>query len=102
MNETASYCMNMDGFKDDRWDVFSVASVKNKIWLPRLDQLLAEIERRGFRWDIGNLGCFGDHDVCIGLFDWEDRTYIKGQFYADTPEDAAAQALLWLLEQERD
>jgi hypothetical protein len=68
-------------------------------WCPRLDQLLVEIERRGFRWGINNLGSFGDHDVSIGLFNWEGRTYIKGQFYTDTPEDTAAQALLWILEQ---
>lgn len=70
------------------------------VWLPRLSQLLAEIEKRGYRWDIGNLGGFGDNEekVCIGLFGWDTRQYVKGQFYADTPEDAAGKALLWILE----
>lgn len=79
----SGYSGNYHGHKDD-------------IWLPRLDQLLAELEKRGYRWDIGNL----EGKYLIGLFDWESREYIKGQFYADTPEEAAAEALIWILKQE--
>jgi hypothetical protein len=80
---------------------FMTENTFNCLWLPRLDQLLAEIGRHGYKWDIGDLGGFGEHadHVCIGLFNGETREYVKGQFYADNPEDAAAKALLWILEE---
>lgn len=69
------------------------------VWAPRLDQLFTEIAKH-YCWDIGNLGSFAENEnkVCIGLFDKETREYVKGQIYANTPEDAAALALLWILE----
>lgn len=72
------------------------ADEKDDIFAPRLDQLLAEIEKRGYRWDIGNL----EDKPCIGLFDWETREYVMGLFYGETPTDAAGEALLWILERE--
>lgn len=70
------------------------------VFAPRLDQLLAEIEKRGYRWDIGNLGFFRDDDVCIGLFDEETREYVA-QFLGVMPEEVAALALIWILEREK-
>lgn len=70
------------------------------IFAPRLDQLLIEIEQYGYKWDIGNLGSFRDDDVCIGLFNNETRECVM-QFFGDTPEETATQALLWILEREK-
>jgi hypothetical protein len=56
------------------------------IWLPRLDQLLAEIEKRGYDW-------FLKTDYCYVV---NNNNQTQG-IYADTPEEAAAQALLWIL-----
>lgn len=72
---------------------------KNTIWIPRLDQLLAEIEWY-FNWNIGSGEFWPDKPkYCMGLFG-EDGQYVKGQFYANSPDEAAAQALIWILEQE--
>lgn len=84
----------------------SIRELDKTVYIPRLDQLLAEIEKRGYRWDIGNLGYFrdddddDDDDVCIGLFDKETREYVA-QFLGAIPEEVAAQALSWILEQEK-
>ena len=62
------------------------------IWLPRLDQLLAEIEKHCF-WAL----IFDECDrppYCLQL-----SSFIDEYFIADSPEQAAAQALLWILEQ---
>lgn len=72
----------------------------NPTWIPRLDQLLAEIEKRGYNWNIGSGEFWPDKPkYCMGLFG-EEGQYIKGQFYGDSPDESAAQALLWILEQE--
>lgn len=106
--------------------------VKNSIWLPRLDQLLAEIEKRG--WDIdlmhfaknrdntevrddpswscevnkflrlrqgddGSPKLMGtDHEVNVNG-PWQEER-LNEFFDADSPEEATAQALIWILEQE--
>jgi hypothetical protein len=92
LDETASHCMNrkgkqIAGFKE------TIASIEKMLWLPRLDQLLAEIEKRGYRWDIQMTKT---RYVC-GLSTPGVRVYPDQ--YGDTPEDAAAQALLWILNQ---
>ncbi|HBC94365.1 MAG TPA: hypothetical protein DCZ10_16065 [Pelotomaculum sp.] len=64
-----------------------------QIWLPRLDQLLTEIEKRRYRgmWSAGK--CHdGKYFVCL---------YPVKLFHGDTPEDVVADALLWILRQER-
>ncbi len=71
------------------------------VWLPRLDQLLGEIEERNF-W----AGVFPDRP---GL--WEcvlykmhvilnelTEVFPGAEFKAPTPEEAAGRALLWVLE----
>ena len=54
-------------------------------WLPRLDQLLAEIEQRGYWWVLNGITCL------FGTDDDNHRTH------GDTPEQAAAEALLGIL-----
>jgi hypothetical protein len=73
------------------------------IWLPSLSQLLAEIEAREWNWTIRKLN--GDFQAAGGgkyrlvLLDKLEATWgIKNrQFLADTPEDAASMALIYLL-----
>ena len=69
------------------------------IWLLRLDQLLAEIEKQGFNGSIGSDWYRQDTDkkYCMGLFDINGM-YVQGQFYGKSPEEAAAKALLWIME----
>lgn len=71
------------------------------IWLPRLDQLLAEIYKQGCGLHLSKFGesnCFTIwEDEC--RFDKTDDT--EHNFKADSPSEAAAQALLWILEQRR-
>ena len=68
---------------------------KGIVWAPRLSQLLAEIERREYVW---NLRGYTDEDgrrTC-----WADLElgYVHKNFgLEDTPEEAVAQALLWIL-----
>ena len=58
------------------------------MWLPHLGQLRAEIEAQGYDW-------FLKTDYCYVV-----NNNNQGQgIYADTPEEAAAQALLWILKE---
>ena len=68
-------------------------------WLPSLSQLLVEIEARGLMWSLKLLSR-PQYRVILypkGLSPGGDGSII---FQADTPEEAAGQALLWVLEQE--
>jgi len=86
-----------------------VAYGKNFTFLPRLDQLLAEIERRGWVWYIG-CAAFNNKYYCqIGKVYKNEDGHIVGidytvtppdWFKGDTPEDAAAETLLWILKGE--
>jgi len=67
------------------------------VWLPRLDQLLAEIEKRGYVYDLHFSVLSGIRCYWCVLKQDDCCWYAKS---ADTPEDAAGQALLWILEQE--
>jgi hypothetical protein len=65
-------------------------------WLQRLDQLLAEIEKHGYWWE---LMCKANDQKNIFVAkdygtEWQQSTSIN----ADTSEDAAAAALLWILD----
>ena len=63
------------------------------VWLPHLDQLLTEIEARGWRWSFATTGsCYGCYIVNVDSK--KEHESITG-----TPEDVAARALLWILEQ---
>jgi hypothetical protein len=65
----------------------------NYTFCPRLDQLLGEIEKY--------TGCalyvFGNNKYEVEVVDTKEWNH---HFKADTPEDAAADALLWLMGQE--
>ena len=67
------------------------------VFAPRLDQLLAEIERRGYWFSLARESEGHNYSVML----WQAGGRI-GIFYAATPEEAAAQALLWILEKERE
>ena len=73
---------------------------KVSVWLPRLDQLLAEIEKRGYRVVSGaQHGELGKYTCTIyGHPLWNPSR--AEYFTSNTREEAAAQALLWILEQE--
>jgi hypothetical protein len=90
MNDTHCYCMNRTGFNPDL-KTFSVASWEKDLWLPRLDQLLAEIEGQGWKWGL----------LFEGQIDVTSGNQHKSFYAADSPEEAAAQALLWIYEQRR-
>jgi hypothetical protein len=71
------------------------------IFAPSLSQLLQEIEKRGYLWDMSNLG--GEFNVML----WDVRNgkeieEDEKESYNDCEtivEEAAAQALLWILNQ---
>ena len=58
---------------------------------PRLDQLLAEIEKREYAWE-----------MMRGVIEVWHRYLSRGhkKFVTETTDEAAAQALLWIIEQE--
>lgn len=69
------------------------------VFAPRLDQLLAEIEKRGFIWALDVSATNGNKVIGYAMniatsLDWEDEE----EFRSDSPEEAAASALLWILE----
>ena len=68
--------------------------LKSDIFAPRLDQLLAEIEKCDWTWMLYAPNSVGKYGIDVG----------KGSIYhnnktimADSPEEVAAQALLWIL-----
>lgn len=71
-------------------------------WLPSLSQLLAEIANKG--WDVGRLMIHGGGVKSELLLRRTDGEHIAADwspwFTTSTPEDAAASALIWILEQE--
>ena len=77
------------------------------IFAPRLDQLLAEIEKRGYSWEMRTVIdesqsvrfnakniAYWIHVWKTGHIEWEDG--FKRAF--TSPSNAAAEALLWILE----
>jgi hypothetical protein len=64
----------------------------------RLDQLLGEMEERGYWWEINHRlvdGGIKKYKTWIAKKHSNDKEQI---FTADTPEEAASRALLWILE----
>ena len=56
------------------------------VWMPRLDQLLVEVERRGYRWEF--------------VFNGDSYRFevkYEGEWRDNIPENAVAEALSWLL-----
>lgn len=96
-------------YDEGHWDSLSLNDVINgefkgeildyieEEWLfaPRLDQLLAEIEKRGWKHELYSHPEFGKYHCVI------QKGGIRRLFDANSPEEAAAQSLLWILEQKK-
>lgn len=67
------------------------------IFAPRLDQLLAEIEKRSWTWMLYAPNDDGKYGIDIGKGTLCHNNMLA---MADSPEEAAAAALLWILKQE--
>lgn len=68
---------------------------ENDVWMPRLDQLLAEIERRGWDWWVIKDGPDGGKWFrCRLNRDGEIPEICTG----NTTEEAVGRSLLWLLQ----
>ena len=65
------------------------------VFAPRLDQLLAEIENRGYAWKLQKFS--GCSVLRMELYIW-DKYW--GYYESESPEEAAALALLWILSKE--
>jgi hypothetical protein len=76
------------------------------VWLPRLDQLLTEIEGRGYGYNLYSVGTPDEIACDFELLYWDaqDRCWeTEGRFVCnvtDSPEEAVAAALLWVIEHE--
>ena len=67
---------------------------EKSVWIPRLDQLLAEISKTEWKWVLFSTG---------GIFLENDEKGTWHEIECENNEanvEAAAQALLWILEQE--
>lgn len=65
-------------------------------YAPRLDQLLAEIEKRGYRWDLF-ITAYGWYKLLLAT---PKKLYFDIDKFdgGSLPDEAAASALLWILE----
>jgi len=77
---------------EDNWGEF----IRVNIFLPRLDQLLGEIEKRGYEWTLWVRNKLMPNKYTIDIGKATDYGETK-RIGADTPDEAAAQALLWIL-----
>ena len=93
LNETASDCMQAKARTTPK--DFEIYHIAEFIWLPRLDQLLAEIEQRGYRWTV-SFECGRYLAAATKISPLREMPKI---IKSDTAEDAAADALLWILRQ---
>lgn len=73
--------------------------LEEDIWLPRLDQILAEIEGRGHVWDVFPVVIDGKVVITYACEVASMATMDSFKaFGADTPEEATGMGLLWILE----
>lgn len=70
---------------------------KGIVWAPRLSQLLAEIERRECWYSLARESGGDNYSLLL----WKAHCGIE-IFYATTADEAAAQALLWILWREQN
>lgn len=73
----------------------------DETYMPNLGQLLTEIENQGWKWQMRALTM---PEYCIQL---RSKNILNGLiwgdgFYADSPEEATAQALIWVYNQKED
>ena len=66
------------------------------LWAMSLDQMLAEIKKRGYCWQLAP----GESDYCIAIMTIPEKPYSRQEIYSDSPEEAVASALLWILSNE--
>ena len=98
MDETACQRMNRKGIMSDRFaNEGQMASTEEMLWLPSLSQLLAEIEARGWGWDLRQWSEPGKYVIFITHMDKFERYHSISVL----PEDSAADALIWILEKEK-
>jgi hypothetical protein len=80
------------------YEIMELITEGEWLFAPRLDQLLAEIEKRGYAWELSvDEADKPPYAICIFS---TPREIGQKWFTADSPEEAAALALLWILEQE--
>ncbi|NPV93082.1 MAG: hypothetical protein HPY50_20130 [Firmicutes bacterium] len=65
------------------------------VWMPRLEQLLSEIEKQGWEWTITSGGSFYLTQSYRGY------PIRRVSFKHETPVGSAAEALQWLLSQQK-
>lgn len=80
-------------------DSASDSKTTNPIWLPRLDQLLDEIEKRGYAYVVHSKDFHITEDYVLFECYLIDDTSMHKSFRATTIKEAAAQALLWILKE---
>lgn len=72
------------------------------IFAPHLDQLLAEIEKRGWKYTLISRNMNGANEDCLcWVVKWTIPTAKRG-LYGVTPTEATASALLWIYEGRTD
>lgn len=70
---------------------FYIEQTETNIWLPRLKQLIQEVEKEGYCWGFIKESLWSGY-----LFSLVDSP--APIFYGTTPENAVAQALIWIYE----
>jgi len=90
---TACYCMNRNGYNPDL-QVYNVSSWEKNLFIPRLDQLLFEIENRGYEWDLHTFDGYYE----IQITKWSDGHNVDDLIIMHgVIEEVVAQALIWIL-----
>jgi len=79
---------------------FSEEKIKVCVYMPRLDQLLSEIEKHGYDYKFRYKSKEKKYIFVLLLKEIFPCVRECVEYITDTPEDAAGQALLWVLEQE--
>lgn len=104
MSAPADVCTSAYLGKEEMEEIQSFSNEEMKtlqekiVWLPRLDQLLAEIERRGYNYEL-TCGLSSSHKYIIHLFKGD---YVLKRKYGNALDDVIAQALIWVLEREKE
>ena len=94
-----TYCINHKLYDLAR------AVMSDRFWLPSLSQLLAEIERHGYTWEMGLATTRGGsldpgvHKSGYWCEVFQDGKLAHGVTLTETIEDAAAEVLLHLLKE---
>lgn len=99
-NGTFSFVLNETGLPPSYSDKFYTSKIADKIWHPRLDQLLNEIEESNHSYCISTN--YEGHKYVIEITFDEDIRTLQCFKSEESLEDAVAQALLWILEQEKE